>query len=28
LTQLVEQAMSIDETNAECHRIMYRIALL
>lgn len=28
LTQLVEQAMSIDENNAECHRIMCRIALL
>jgi adenylate cyclase len=28
LIQFVEQAMSIDENNAECHRIMRRIALL
>jgi TolB-like protein len=28
LIQFVEQAMSIDENNAECHRIMCRIALL
>jgi TolB-like protein len=28
LVQFVEQAISIDENNAECHRIMCRIALL